>query len=775
MSDMGLGQNGVLQVIPPAVLEQQEAQRAQDKAAAQQPQQQDPQQLVSYIKGQFEIFRNHRNTSAGWSERLLASLRTFNGQYDANRLNDIRRFGGSEIYVRIIAQKCRAASSLLRDIYLSQDRPWGIRPSSNPTVPPEITQQIDQLMQHEATLVASQGQQPPPSAIQQRRTALMESAFDAAKKKATKQARDSEDKIEDMLREGSFYHAMAEFLVDLPVFPFAVIKGPVVKVIPTVVWPKGGGQPIVSQQPKLTWCRVSPFDLWFTPGVSDIENANVIEKLRITRAELNDLLDLPGYNQDEIRAVLDEFGRGGLYDNWDTTDAERAVLENKENPAWNRSAMLSMMEFNGSVQGRVLQDYGLAVPDELRDYFVQVWCIGSHVIKAHLSPSPRQRHPYFITSFEKVPGTPVGNGLTDLLTDMQEAANATVRGLLNNLAIASGPQVVVSDDRLSPDETGEDMYPWKRWHTRSDPVGNNNQPPISFFMPTSNAQQLISVFQEFVSIADDVSAIPKYVGGQAGAGGAGRTASGLAMLMGNASKILQTVSANIDRDVLEPALLQLADLIMLTDTTGLLTGEEKISVQGVNVAVQRETIRQRQIEFLQATNNPTDQKIVGLKGRASVLRSVSSTIGLDGDEIVPPEEQIEKMEQQEQQQQKQGGFTQQVEEGIHKGVEAGVQRISTELTAGLLAQQTQLPEGMPTHIGTLPQGNASGGATTNNPAIDAGTGPDSAQARAAASQGAQHSPLTGGGNGPQGLAPRTANVVGNQPGPKAVPISPGVG
>ena len=99
---------------------------------------------------------------------------------------------------------------------------------------------------------------------------------------------------------------------------------------------------------------MSPFDIWFTPGVADIENANVIEKLRVTRAELNDLLDLPGYNQDEIRAVLDEYGRGGLYDNWDTTDAERAVLESRENPAWNRSAMISMMEFNGNVQGRIL-------------------------------------------------------------------------------------------------------------------------------------------------------------------------------------------------------------------------------------------------------------------------------------------------------------------------------------------------------------------------------------------------------------------------------------
>jgi hypothetical protein len=157
--------------------------------------------------------------------------------------------------------------------------------------------------------------------------------------------------------------------------------------------------------------------------------------------------------------VLDEYGRGGLYDNWDTTDAERSVLENRENPAWNRSGMISMMEFNGNVQGRILQDYGMVVQDELRDYHVQVWVIGSHVIKAHLSPSPRQRHPYFITSFEKVPGTPVGNGLTDLLADLQESANATLRSLINNLSISSGPQVVINDDMLAPEENGEDLYP----------------------------------------------------------------------------------------------------------------------------------------------------------------------------------------------------------------------------------------------------------------------------------------------------------------------------
>lgn len=762
--DPGLGQQGVLQVIPPAALEQQLQQQAQQKAQALQQPTTPPVELVGYIRTQFEIMRNHRNTVSGWSERLLHALRTFNGQYSATRLNEIKQFGGSETYVRITAQKCRAASSLLRDIYLGQDRPWAVRPPENPDVPPQIIQSIDQLMQQEAQMVQQQlGKPPQQTDIQKRKTALMESAADAAKKKAAQQARDSEDKIEDMLRAGGFYTALAECLIDLPVFPFAVLKGPVVKVIPTVSWPDGGGQPTIQQKPTLTWNRVSPFDIWFTPGVTDIENANCIEKLRVTRAELNDLLDLPGYNQDEVRAVLDEYGRGGIYDNWDTTDAERAVLENRENPAWNRSLMLSMMEFNGNVQGRVLQEYGLAVPDELRDYAVQCWIIGNHVIKCHLSPSPRQRHPYFITSYEKTPGSPVGNSLVDLLSDIQDNANATQRALINNLSIASGPQVVVEDDRIQPGTDPDSLYAWKRWHTRADPVGNNAKPPVSFFMPTSNSQSLIEVFKYLVEIADDVSAIPKYAAGGS-SGGAGRTASGLAMLMGNASKILQTVSANIDRDMMEPALLQLSDLIMLTDTTGLLTGEEKISVIGVNVAVQRETIRQRQIEFAQATMNPTDMKIIGVKGRGAILRSISRDLGMQGEEIVPPEEVLERMEAQEKQQAQSGPMTQVVDKAVQEGVAAGVKRITTELTAGELAMNEHMGEGPPAHIGTPPGAPPA----TNDPGMD--MGPQGDQARMAAQGQGNQPPRPG-----QGMAPQT-HVVGNQPaGPPGGKLSPGVG
>lgn len=650
----GIPAQGVLRVVPPAQYEAALQKQAEARVQAElSTKTEELVGLASFVQSEFERFNRHRNTAgSGWSDRLLSALRAFNGEYDAQKLAEIRQFGGSEVYARVIAMKCRGASSLLRDVYLAPDRPWGLAPPADPDVPDEIMQSIITLVDTEMRMLSMQsGQSPDVTAMRERTMQLIQAAREASKKQAGKQAKIAEDKIDELLTKGAFYKALAEFIVDLPLFPFACIKGPVVRIVPTVSWE--GGTAHVEQKPQLFWTRVSPFDLWWTPGVTDIEDAAVIERVRLTRGDLNDLLDLPGYNTDAIRAVLDEYGRGGLTDNTDGTDAERAVMESRENPQQNQSGLITCLEYHGNVQGRMLLEYGMSkkdIPDELRDYMVQVWQIGRHIIKVQLSPSPRKRHPYFISSFEKVPGTPVGNGLPDILDDIGDVCNATLRALVNNLSIASGPQVTINDDRLAPGEDGEQMFPWKRWHTVSDPMGNNAQMPISFFQPVSNANELIAVYQKFSDMADELSAIPKYLSGQA-AGGAGRTASGLAMLMGNASKILQTVAANIDRDILSPLLLQLFDMLMLTDTSGLLTGQEQIKVLGVNVAIQRETQRARQIEFLQVTANPIDTQIVGAKGRAAILRSVANTIGMDGEEIVPSEEQLARVQEQQDQMQ----------------------------------------------------------------------------------------------------------------------------
>lgn|SRR6478609_4184289 len=638
-----LPQRGVLRVVSPAQLtaatQQQEAEAAARKDAGNE---QIANSLTGFIRGQFDIMRRHRDTSnAGWSERLLHALRVFNGIYDTQKLAEIQKFGGSTVYARLVSMKCRGASSLLRDVYLGPDRPWGLQPDDDPAVPDDVQGAIKTLIQSEVQTLTQQGQPPDPATMRDRVQSLMIGARDAAKKIAKQKAKISEEKLNEILVNGGFYDALAEFITDLPLFPYACIKGPEVRIVPTVTWENG--RAISQNKPRLFWKRVSPFDIYWTPGVSRIPDAAFIERTRLTRADLNDLLDLPGYNVEAIRSVLDDYGRGGLNDNWDTTDSERANNENRENPWLNNSGLISCLEYHGNVQGRTLIEGGFPedqIDDPLRDFFVQAWIIGNYCIKVQMSPSPRKRHPYFVTSFEKVPGTPVGNGLPDILADIQEVANASLRSLVNNLSIASGPQVVVHTDRIAPDADAEEMYPWKRWLVTSDPMGGSNTvPPISFFQPSSNAGENLQVYQKFSDLADELSAIPKYLSGNY-SGGAGRTASGLAMLMGNASKILQTVAANIDNDVISPALDGLYDMVMLTDTSGLLTGQESVRVMGVQVAVQKETQRARQLELLQITGNPIDMSIIGPEGRAALLRAVSTGVGLDGEEIVPSDEQV---------------------------------------------------------------------------------------------------------------------------------------
>lgn len=642
---------GMLNVVPPAELERRIAdadrQRYEEnKAAEAEGQDRSLDNIASHVRTKWEQMRRHRNSSSGWSDRLIAALRTFNGEYPPDKLNEIKKFGGSTVYARIIAMKCRGASSLLRDIYLAPDRPWGIEPPADPDVPDDIGMRIQMLVESEVQTLAMSGMQVTPTMIRDRIGQLMEAARGAEKKAARLRAKVAQERVDEILQAGGFYKAMAEFLVDMPLFPFAAIKGPVVKVLPTVKWVDG--QATTVSEPRLFWHRISPFDLWWTPGVSDIEDAEVIERIRLTRADLNDLLDLPGYNHENIKAVLRNYGRSGYNETPDSNESERAEYENRENPNTNTSGMISCLEFHGNIQGSMLIEYGMdekQIPDPERDYMVQAWIVGRYVIKVQFSPSPRKRHPYFITSFEKVPGTPVGNGLPDILSDIQEVSNATLRALVNNMSMSSGPQVVVNDDLVAPGTDGDEMYPWKRWHIQNDMmIAGSTQKPIDFFQPNSNAQELLGVYTKFGEIADELSAIPRHMSGANPGSGAGRTASGLAMLMGNASKILQTVAANIDRDVMEPALSMLYDMVMLTDTTGLLNGDENIRVMGVNVALQRETQRIRQLEFLQITANPLDAQIVGVPGRAKILRSVASEIGLDGEGIVPPDDELAAMQ-----------------------------------------------------------------------------------------------------------------------------------
>ena len=634
---------GLLRVVSPNELQQQEQRDAAD--AAPPNDEAVASMLASHIMARKTEMRNFRNTEQ-ISERLIDALRCYRGRYDTTKLQEIAKFGGSQVYARVTGTKCRAATALLRDVFLGGERPWEVAPTPVPTIPDDITTAIDQLVMTEVVAMAQMGQPPDEGQIDARRRQLQSQAEKAAKKQAKDEAVRSTDKLDDVLREGNFYEAFAEFLIDLPIFPFACIKGPEVRRVSRLKWVDG--KPQLAQVPQMFWRRVSPFDLYFSPGASGPHEAEFVERIRLTRADLLSVKGLPGYRDDQIDQVLERFAETGFREWWDTTDAERAHMEDRERWPRTQTGLIDTAEFHGSVQGSTLLDWGMTaeeIPDPLGEYRVTAWLIDRFVIKVQINPTPRQSHPYYMTSYEKVPGAMIGEGLPDILDDVQQVTNATLRSLVNNLSISSGPQVVINDMVLQTGET-DDMYPWKRWHVKFDPMISGAAKPIDFFQPNSNAEVLLAVFEKFYTLADDVSSLPRYMTGNDKVGGAGRTASGLAMLMGNAAKTLQNVAATIDREVVEPLLTDLFDMIMLTNPT-LFRGDEQIIVKGVNYAQKREQDRMRQLEFLQLTGNPVDLGIIGIPGRANVLRSVANNLGLDHERVVPSDDDLAQAQQQQ--------------------------------------------------------------------------------------------------------------------------------
>lgn len=648
------GGRGLLRVVSPGEVtdsrrtadvtyaKQQGAAASQDEASS---------QLVHHVRTRWTEMRNHRNSAnsgpggVSLNERLLSALRAFNGQYSAAQLQSIRQFGGSEVYARIIGSKSRGATALLREIYLGPEKPWGLEPTPEPVIPDNVEQNIVEVLSFEVDKLMQSGQPVDQLAVRARAASLLDAARQAARQNASKEAAEADRRLDDLLVEGNFYQALAEFLIDLPLFPFACIKGPVVKYVWDLTWTPDG-KPLTTRKARMFWERISPFDLYWSPGANKAGDTEFIERQRVSRASLSEVMDLPGYNRAAIEEVLEAHGRGGLADWMDSIDSERAQQEGRENPWLNRSHMIDCAEYHGSVQAKTLVEYGfsqqmLGVDSLQKEVSVQAWLIDKWVIKVQMTPSPRRRAPYYVTSWEKVPGTIAGNALPDVLEDIQSVCNASLRALVNNQAMASGPQVEVQVDRIAPGTDMHQLYPWKRWYVTSDPVvGTTEKPAIKFWQANSHAQELLGIYQQMTNIGDELSAIPKYITGSDRLGGAGRTASGLAMLMGNANKILQTVADNIDRDVMEPCLQGLYDMVMLADAGVRLRGDENIRVRGVGLAQKREIERQRQLEFLRIITNPVDMQIIGMEGRSKLLKALADGIGLEGDQIVPDIEQL---------------------------------------------------------------------------------------------------------------------------------------
>lgn len=614
--------------------------------------------------------------------KMLAAMRQRNGEYEPSKLAQITAQGGSEVFMMITEVKCRAAESWLRDILLDNGSPpWDLHTTPIPDLTPQQTQEIQNMFAERVLRqVQELGQAPDMEQMRQIKEMVGQDYRFSIMREAQIRADKMKLKIQDQFAQGGWEQAFNDFVTDIVTFPTAFIKGPIVRRQRTLGWTQDDeGRTTVEPIERLApeYERVDPFRIYPEPGITNINDGYLFELHRMTRMELSDLIGVPGYDEDAIRKVLEE-GNGTSWINEDY-ELQKDEEERKYYAYMRPTTEYDALEFWGKISGAMLIEWGLSeedVPDPAREYDANVWTVGNYVIKAVLNYDPLGEKPYAKTSFIKCPGAFWGKGIPEIIEDLQGVCNAAARALVNNMGIASGPQVELNVERLAPNEDITNLTPWRIWQTINDPTGSS-APAMRFSQPDSRASELVAVYEKFSRLADDHSGIPAYIYGDTNVQGAGRTSSGLSMLMGAAGKGIRQVVMHIDSDVVKPIVGRQFVYNMRYDEDESIKGDVEIVAKGaINLAV-KETVNMRRIEFLNATANPVDLEIIGKEGRAAILREIAKGLQMPADDVVPSREKSE-----------------------YQG------RIQAAAAA---QQQAQAPQGTP----TLPDGSPKGGQEAN--------------------------------------------------------------
>jgi len=596
--------------------------------------------LVGYLR---ECWNAAQQAKTPIEREMLRALRQRNGEYEPDKLALIRAQGGSEIYMMITEVKCRAAESWLRDILLDTGMPpWDLSASPIPELSPAQEREVQNAFAEKVLSVVQTAGRAPTKAeqIEMKEMAAQEYRFSilqAAQAKADKMA----IKIQDQFVQGGWEQAFNDFITDLVTYPAAFVKGPVVRRQRALGWKTlPSGETVVDPIERLApeYERVDPFRIYPEPGITDINQGYLFEHHPLTRMDLADLIGVPGYDEDAIRKVL-EIGNG---QSWIREDVEltKNEQERKFYSFMRPTEQFDALEFWGKVSGKMLLEWGMSpedITDPAKEYDANVWVVGNYVIKAVLNYDPLGEKPYAKTSFIKAPGAFWGKGIPKIIEDLQGVCNAAARALVNNMGIASGPQVEVNLERVPPNEDITQLAPWKIWQVTNDPVGSS-APAVRFTQPDSRAAELMQVYEKFSRLADDHSGIPAYLYGDTDVQGAGRTSSGLSMLMGAAGKSIRQVVMHIDMDVVKPVVERQFVYNMRYDPDESIKGDVEVVAKGaINLAV-KETVNVRRVEFLNATANEFDMPIIGQSGRAAILREVAKGLQMDVDAVVPSRE-----------------------------------------------------------------------------------------------------------------------------------------
>ncbi len=611
--------------------------------------------LIAHVRKAWERAQKEKMP---FQQQMIKNLNQRAGEYESDKLADIRQMGGSEIYMKITDTKCRSLIAWVKDILFQPGAtPFGLDHAPIPSLTPEAEQEAQALFMQEANSLAQLGAPLDEATINALMPKFKKRLEGIRKEIAQERADEMSDRIESQLIDGGFYKALSKLIALITIFKAGFIKGPIYrkkKVRDDIVDAEGRVRPGVKEEIIPEWESPSAMDIYPMPGAIGIDDGDLIEIIHYTRSEIQSMIGIDGFDEVAIREVLGHFYDKGLHE-WTWDDQQRAAAEGRNADNYYDWDKIDCIELNGHIPGRMLLQWaelhtdldekgkikkqmilGHEIDPDL-DYLCTAWVIDRWILKVAINDNALERKYYYKVSFVENENGFWGDSLCETIPDPQSACNSIARALQNNCAIASGPLVGLNEKLLVPGEKPDKIWPWRVFRFVMGAFGRT-EPPIQFWQAAMHITELVAGYNHFSKIADEECGVPGWAHGDPQVGGSGNTSSGLSMLMGASSRGVKEVIRNIDSKIIAPIIEDLYYINFEMDEDLEYIGNVKVIARGSSFLQAKEQMVLRLNDFLRATDNPTDFQLMGPDGRRYALREIARSMNLEPDKLVPDTE-----------------------------------------------------------------------------------------------------------------------------------------
>lgn len=582
--------------------------------------------IAAYIAYKFQEMKQHK---VSIDHELIRCLQQRMGEYSAEEQARISE--GLRTFLRASDTKCRAGKAFIMEVFdAMQGSPWQLSPTPVVDIPDWLKEQAFSKLKAELAAIGLVT----PDLVRQR-SAEMKAIMVAELNMAAKEAMlGMERRLADIAAEAKFRNVLDEFVSNLMTFPYAVLKGPILE--PRKVFAWQGDKLVERMENGIGFKGVSPFDIYWTEG-GDVKSKGAM--IEMMEYEIDDLIkckNLPNFNSGMIDNAVAAYPGG--FRQTTNVDYKRRQLEEQAPVVQGRDRRLDILNFWGKVPGSLLKTWGVDVPDEMDLYETNVWVVGNYAVRVVVNPGIMGLRPYHITSYQKHPGSIIGDGVCQLGRAEQEMINSSVRSLRRNMGLASGPFAEVDQTRIADGQAPAEIGPAMVKLVEPDLTGGG-QPAYRFHDIKSNASELFSVMEGMSKRMDESTGIAAITYSNQRLGGAGRTSSGLNQLLANASRQQKESVRNIELDILEGAGFQVWAYEMQTNPDDSIKGDAKVVVDGMTRRLRTEEEQAKRLQAAQIVQ-PIIMTAIQMgqaskEGYAVFAREAMDGTGFSIDKIIP--------------------------------------------------------------------------------------------------------------------------------------------